>query len=87
MPPIKSLAFKRCIFLAIFISLNREIISPYSYCAKKGLVYIIITEPFSRQPFFYTKYTKSNTFMLCDMRLVFFNKYTFPAYPISLQSL
>ena len=78
---------KRYILLAISISLNREIISPYSYYTKKGLVCIIITEPFSRQPFSYTKCTKSNTCALYNMRLVFFNKYTFLARLASLRSL
>ena len=52
MPPIRSTASKRYTLLAVFISLDKEIISLYSYYIKKGLVYIIITDPFSRQPFF-----------------------------------
>ena len=47
MPPIRSSTFKCRALLTTSISLNEEIISPYSYYAKKGLVYIIITEPFS----------------------------------------
>jgi hypothetical protein len=43
MPSIRSLVFKRYTLLVISISLNREIISPYSHCTKKGLVYITIT--------------------------------------------
>ena len=39
---------KRYALLTIFISLNKEIISPYSYYIKKGLVYIIIIDPFGR---------------------------------------
>ena len=54
--------------------------SPYSHYIKKGLVYIIIIEPFSRQPSFYTKYTKSNTYILCDIRSVPLNKYRFLYY-------
>ena len=42
MPSIRSLASVYYILLAASISLNSEIISPYSYCAKKGLVYITI---------------------------------------------
>ena len=42
MPFIKSLAFIYYILLAISISLNGEIISPYSHYTKKGLVYIAI---------------------------------------------
>ena len=77
MPPIRFSAFKRYTLLAISISLNGEIISPYSYYIKKGVVCIIIIKPFSCQPFFCTKYTKSNTYILCDVRLVSLNKYTF----------
>ena len=84
MPFIKSTIFKRCALLATFISLNREIISPYSHYIKKGLVYITIINPFSRQLFSYAKCTKLNTRMSCDMRLVSFNKYAFFAYFISL---
>ena len=49
MPPFKSTASKHYALLAASISLNKEIISPYSYYVKKGLVYIIITEFFSYQ--------------------------------------
>ena len=77
MPPIRSLAFMRYTLLATSISLNSKIISPYSYYAKKGLVYIIIITLFSYQPSFYSKCTKANTYFLCDMRLVSINKYTF----------
>ena len=47
MPSIKSLAFTYYILLAILISLNSEIISPYSYYAKKGLVCIAIIALFN----------------------------------------
>ena len=77
MPPIRLSMFKRCVLLAVSISLNREIISPYSHYIKKGLVYIIIINLFSRQFFFYTKCTKLNTYILCNMRSVSLNKYTF----------
>ena len=73
-------ASERYTLLAISISLNKEIISPYSYYAKKGLVYITIINPFGRQPSYYIKYTKLNTYVLCDMRLVSLNKYTFLYY-------
>ena len=80
MPPIKLSVSKRCTLLAISISLNKKIISPYSYYAKKGLIYIIIIDPFSCQSSFYTKYTKLNTYMLCNIHSVSFNKYTFLCY-------
>ena len=77
---------KRCAFLAISISLNGKIISPYSRYIKKGLVYIAIINFFSRQPSFYTKCTKLNTSMLCNVRLVSFNNFFFLLYA-SLYSL
>ena len=48
MPFIKLFISERRTLLTTAISLNGEIISPYFYYAKKGLVYIAITEPFSR---------------------------------------
>ena len=77
MPAIRLIVFKYCTLFASSIALNGEIISPCFCCMKKGLVYIIITEPFSCQPSFYSKYTKLNTYVLCNMRLVSFNKYIF----------
>ena len=77
MPFIRSLASKYCTLLAAFISLNGEIISPYSCYAKKGLVYIVIISPFSYQPSSYFKYTKANTRLLYDVRSIPLNKYKF----------
>ena len=61
MPPVRSSASKHRALLAASISLNKEIISPYSHYTKKGLVYITITALFSRQPSLYLEYTKLNT--------------------------
>ena len=80
MPPIRSTASKRCALLAMSISLNREIISPCSYCIKKGLVYIAIIFLASRQSSFYLKCTKANTRLSCNVCLVFFNECRFPYY-------
>ena len=77
MPLIRSLASVHCVLLAVSISLDGEIMSSYSYYTKKGLVYIIIIALFSRQSFFYSKYTKANICSLYNMRLVSTNKYTF----------
>ena len=79
-PPIRFSTSKRCILFTTPISFNGEIISPYSRYIKKGLVYIIIISLASRQPFFYFKYTKANTRLLYNMRLVPFNKYRFFYY-------
>ena len=48
MPPIRLFISKRRTLLAASISLNKEIISPCSHYIKKGLVYITITDRFSR---------------------------------------
>ena len=77
MPFIRSSVSKRRAFLAVFISLNKKIISPYSCYAKKGLVYIIIAAPFSHQPFSCLECTKANTRLLYNIRLVSLNKYMF----------
>ena len=76
-PLIRSSALERYTLLTTSISFNGEIISPYSYYIKKGLIYIIMISLFSCQPFSYSKYTKANTCLLCDMRSVLFNKYRF----------
>ena len=80
MPSIRSLISKRRALLAASILLNGEIISPYSYYIKKGLVYIAIISPSNRQPSFYFKYTKANTRLLYDMRSMPLNKYIFHYY-------
>ena len=77
MPPIRSLASVRHVLLAISISLDSEIMSPYSHCAKKRLVYIIITALSSCQSSSYFKCIKANTYSLYNIRLVFTNKYIF----------
>ena len=84
MPPIRSTMSKRRAFLAVSISLDGEIMSPCSYYMKKGLVYIIIIDLSGRQPSFYAKYTKLNTRILYDMRLVSLNKYIFLTHSASL---
>ena len=77
MPLIRSLASVYYILLAISIFLNGEIMSPYSYYAKKGLVCITIIAFFGCQPSSYFKCTKANTYSLCNMRSVSTNKYIF----------
>ena len=80
MPLIRLSIFKRRALLTTSISLNKKIISPYSYYIKKGLVCVIIINPSSHQFFFYTKCTKLNTCMLYNMRLISLNKYIFLYY-------
>ena len=77
MPPIRLSALERYTLLATFISLKKEIMSPYSYHIKKELVYVAIISLFSRQPFLYLECTKANTYLLYNVRLVSLNKYIF----------
>ena len=84
MPAVKLIAFKYYTLLISSIAFDGEIISPCSCCAKKGLVCIIIADLSSHQPSFYFKYTKLNTCVLYNMRLVSFNKYIFFIYLASL---
>ena len=83
-PLIRSTVFKRYALLATSISLDGEIISPYSCYTRKGLVYITIIDSFGRQPSFYTECTKLNTCVLSNTRSVSLNKYTFFACSASL---
>ena len=72
-PPIRSLVFKHLAYrskLVAVILLLGKIMPIYSYCAEKGLVYIIIIAPFSYQPSSYMEYTKSNMHSSCNIYLV-----------------
>ena len=70
MPLIRSLVSKCYAYVISVIFLLGEIMPIYSRCAKKKLVYITITAPFSHQPSFYIKCTKSNIYSSCNIRLV-----------------
>ena len=70
MPSIRSLVFKRRAYIvAVILSLSK-IMPIYSRCMSKGLVYITIIAPLSRQPSSYIKCTKSNIRSSCDVRSV-----------------
>ena len=84
MPAIRSFTFKHYALLISSITLNREIMSPYSHYIKKGLVCVTIIKSFSHQPSFYSKYTKSNTHASYNMRSVPLNKYIFLTHLNSL---
>ena len=61
MPLIKSqLLISHYTTIVATILLLSKIILSYSRYAKKKLVYIVITAPFSHQPSFYTKCTQAN---------------------------
>ena len=78
MPPIRSLVFKRTAYyfklVAVILLLNK-IMPTCSRCIEKGLVYIIIIAPLSRQPSSYIECTKSNIYLSCDIRSVSNTKY------------
>ena len=77
MPPVRFLASKHHIYIVAVIFSLGEIMPIYSYYAKKKLVYVVIIAPSSHQPFFCSKYTKSNIYLFCDVRSVFNTKYIF----------
>ena len=84
MPAVRLIAFKYHALLISSIALNSEIKSPYSYYAKKGLVYMAIIDPFSHQPSSYSKCTKLNTHVLYNVHSVSLNKYIFLTCLVSL---
>ena len=61
MPPLRLLSSTvyRAYIVAVILSLG-EVILLCSHCVKKGLVYITIAAPSSRQPSFYSKCTSAN---------------------------
>ena len=77
MPPIRSLASKRCAYIVTVILLFSEIMPSYSYYEEKKLVYIIIIAPFNHQPSFYIKCTKLNIYLSYNIRSVFNTKCIF----------
>ena len=70
MPLIRSLAFKYCAYVIAIILLFSEIMPTYSYYMLKGLVCITIIALLGCQPSSYTKYTKLNIRLSCDVRSV-----------------
>ena len=77
MPFVKSSASKRRLRLVSLILSLSEIMPSYSYYMEKRLSYIAILAPFSCQSFFYTKCTKLNMRLSCDVRLVSNTKYAY----------
>ena len=90
MPFVRSLAFKHTAYyfklVAVILLLNK-IMPIYSYYIEKGLVYVIIIAFLGRQSSSYTKYTKLNMRLSCDIRSVSNAKYAFLIYSCVLQSL
>ena len=74
MPLVRSSVSKRCTcIITIILSLNK-IMPTYFCCVLKGLVYIAIIALLGCQPSYYTKYTKLNMRLSCDVRSVFNTK-------------
>ena len=86
MPSVRSLASKHYTYIVAVIFLFSEIILTYSCYAEKKLVYITIITPFSRQLFFYFKYTKSNIYLSYNIKSVSNAKYIF-RFPYNIYSL
>ncbi len=75
MPPsIASVHYAVLITLILSIS---KVIPSYSCYVKKGLVYITIISPSSRQPLSYTKYIKANMRLSYNIRSVSATKYIY----------
>ena len=77
MPFIRFLASKRRTHVVAVILLLSKIMPTYSRCVLKGLVYIAIIAPLGCQPSSYTKYTKLNMCLSCNIRLIFIAKCMF----------
>ena len=76
MPPIRSLVSKHRAYTVAVILLLGEIMPSYSRYKEKKLVYIIIIAPFSHQPSFCIKCTKSNMRSFCNIKLMSNAKYS-----------
>ena len=87
MPLVRFLASKCYTYIVAVILLLSEIMPTYFYCVLKGLVYIIIIAPLGHQPSFYTKCTKLNMRLSCNIKSVSNTKYIFLIHSCVLQSL
>jgi len=78
MPKVTSLSSiaRRARTITVVLSLGKIMPSLYSYCAKKGLVYITLASPLSRQPSFYLECTKANIRLSYNVRSISNAKYT-----------
>ena len=83
MPP--SVASIYCATLVALILSISKVMPSYSYYIKKGLVYIIIAAPSSRQPLSYTECTKANMRLSCNIHSISITKYIY--YPTLLSHL
>ena len=84
MPSVRFLASKCYTYIVIIIFLLSKIMPTYSYCVLKGLVYIAIIASLGCQPSFYTKCTKLNMRLSCNIKSVSNTKYICFIYPYIL---
>jgi hypothetical protein len=77
MPSVRSLVFKRRAYIVTIILSLGEIMPTYSHYIRKGLVYIIITALFNRQPSSYLEFTKLNIHLSCNICLMSNTKYIY----------
>ena len=75
MPP--SIASIYCTALVTLILSISEVMPSCSYYIKKGLVYIAIVALSSHQSSSYTKYTKANIYLSCNVYSVSNTKYIY----------
>ena len=87
MPLVRSSASKRRLRLVSLILSLGEIIPSYSRYIEKGLSYIIILAPFSRQFSFYAKCTKLNIRSSYNIKSVSNAKYIYLICSCVLRSL
>ena len=80
MPFIRSSASKRRVYIVAVIFSLSKIMPIYSRYVLERLVYITIVALLGHQPSSYTKYTKSNMRLSCNVRLVSNIKYMFFLY-------
>ena len=87
MPSVRSSVSKRYAYIVAIILLFGKIMPTYFYCVLKGLICITIIALLGCQPSSYTKYTKLNIRLSCDVRSVFNTKYACLIRSCVLQSL
>ena len=75
MPPVRSTTSRRHNKLMSLILFISEVMPSYFYCVKKGLLYVIIISPSSRQLLSCTKYTTVNMRSSYNIYLVSDAKY------------
>ena len=83
MPPLVASIY--CVVLIALILFISEIMPSCSCYIEKGLVYIIIILPFSRQPLSCTKCIKANIYLSCNIYSISTTKYIY--YSILLNCL